>query len=577
MKSETVNVHKSFESRVQDLIYNVDEGVGSQFIKLALYVFFVITLMSLYWLSEFWGLKEAEAMDQAQIARQLMTDGSFSTKVIRPAALRVFDQHGLESPGIMLQQPDIVHPPVYPWILSKAYLWVGGSFDAGQKVRAYPPEQWAIVPVGNVATILTGLLIFLIGRRFFEPRLALIATTLFFVSDQVWADGISGLSVSLATLLTTLAVYLTLVAIERTSDGAVTWRWILPFTLASLACALAFLTRYSAGWMLVACGLLITFLIPQRGWKIALAFLALTALFVSPWIIRNIQVCGKPFGLTPQLVHNIDSPAITHSFERTGNPLPSGAGDALKTKWTSNIARHYDTVLSSSNNGILAALFIAMFFFRFARNQVHVLRFAMLAAMIGLFLVACLFDNSSLRAMAIFRPFIILYGLAFFYLLLDRMQIAIPVLRTGLIGLLILLTAVPLILKLMPPRSGYPYPPYYPTYVSMVCNMMTADELLGTDMPWATAWYGDRSSLLIPNTIEEFYRINDMQKRIGGLYFTTLTRDLPYVSSLMTGPYSSWYPIFREMIPADFPLTEALRISGRDQIFLTDRPRWPQR
>ncbi|MGA1531202.1 MAG: hypothetical protein ACO398_10735, partial [Kiritimatiellia bacterium] len=132
MKQEPVNP-KNFESRVQDLIYNVDEGIGSLLAKAGIYLFAVIALMSVYWISQFWGLKDAEAMDQAQIARNLMEGEGFTTKVIRPATTWHFEQHGVDPRTIMLQQPDIIHPPVYPWLLAQAFRLVGGSFDPGQK------------------------------------------------------------------------------------------------------------------------------------------------------------------------------------------------------------------------------------------------------------------------------------------------------------------------------------------------------------------------------------------------------------------------------------------------------------
>lgn len=576
MKTDPPIIPKNLESRVQDIIYNVDVGMGSQMVKVGLYVFMVFILMAMYWLSEFWGLKHTESMDQAQIARQLMNGEGFTTKYIRPAATWMLEQHGSDPRTIMLQQPDLVHPPIYPWLLSKAYGFIGGSFTPGQKVRAYPPEQWAIVPLGNLCTMLTGLFLFLIARRFFERRIALVATTLFFVTDRVWATGISGLSIPLAGLLAIISVYLGFIAIDKIKAGQAPRRWLVPFTLTALTCALTFLTRYSAGWMLVAILLTMAFMIPERGWKLALAMLGLIAVFVSPWIMRNMMVCGNPFGLTPYLALNVDLPSFPQSFERQVTPATSGAGKLLQTKWAANVSKFYDHALASTGNGILAALFITAFFFRFSREHMQTLRFGLLAAMTGMFLVACFFGEPSMRTMSIFWPFIILYGLSFFYLLVDRMQITVPVIRGALIGLMVAMTALPLVITLSPPRSGFPYPPYYPSYIALVTNMMDKDELLGTDMPWATAWYGDRSSVLVPASLEEFYRINDLQKRISALYFTTLTRDLPYVSGLATGPFSSWYPIFREMIPMDFPLTEAFFISNKDQLFLTDRPRWTQ-
>jgi len=135
-------------------------------------------------------------------------------------------------------------------------------------------------------------------------------------------------------------------------------------------------------------------------------------------------------------------------------------------------------------------------------------------------------------------------------------------------------SALPLILTLMPPRAGVPYPPYFPPFITHVAKLLKPDELLCTDMPWATAWYGRRNSLLLPATIDDFYEINDYNKRISGLYFTTITRNKAYVKDLLTGPERSWFPLLEGRIPSDFPLTQGFPLNNMDQLFLTDRVRW---
>ena len=62
---------RPFESRIQDLVYNVEVGVGLRIIKAILYVFFVLAVMVMYTANEFQGLREAEAMEYAQLGRNL--------------------------------------------------------------------------------------------------------------------------------------------------------------------------------------------------------------------------------------------------------------------------------------------------------------------------------------------------------------------------------------------------------------------------------------------------------------------------------------------------------------------------
>jgi hypothetical protein len=55
-----------------------------------------------------------------------------------------------------------------------------------------------IVPFSHLCTILTGILVFLLARRLFDQRVALLSITLFFLSDAVWGMSISGLGIPLA-------------------------------------------------------------------------------------------------------------------------------------------------------------------------------------------------------------------------------------------------------------------------------------------------------------------------------------------------------------------------------------------
>ena len=127
------------------------------------------------------------------------------------------------------------------------------------------------------------------------------------------------------------------------------------------------------------------------------------------------------------------------------------------------------------------------------------------------------------------------------------------------------------------PHAQQPYPPYYPPIISHVSDMLTSREVLCTDMPWATAWYGDQISIFLPKNIEQYYEINDYKQYISGIYFTPLTKNKPFVSELLDGPEKSWLPILSGRMPADFPLKAAIALNRQDQLFVSDRDRWSNR
>lgn len=573
---------KPFESRIQDLVYNVDVGIGLRLIKFGLYVLFLLAVMVFYTASEFRGLKEAEAMDYAQLGRNMMLHHRLYTQNVRPASMWYLIEN-VESdnpryshnPRVM-EHPDILHPPLYPAALAVGFKLFRSAFQPIEPGKVWLPEQWIIMPLGHLCTVLTGLLLYFMARRLFDARVAFMSVTLFFLSDTVWKMSISGLPISMATLFTTAAMYTALVSMSRRDENRAAITWFVPLLLSAGFCGLAFLTRYGAGIVAPALALYIGLSCRGRGWRWGLFYTLVFLAVISPWVVRNMIVSGGPLGLAPYVAMNGDDPVADNMFERSIAPAMEfgTVTHNLTLKFLRNIARMYNENLRTIGDGVLIGLFITTFFYSFAREQTRRFRWCAGFALLLAIAMAALFGTPTARLLHLFIPIVIVYALAFFFILLDRLQLRLPIMRMGAIGAMVVLGALPLLLTLMPPRAALPYPPYYPPYIAHVSNMLTEDELICTDMPWATSWYGNRQSLLLPLNIDDFYEINDYTRRISGLYFTTITRDREFVRTLQTGPLRTWFPVMQGQIPADFPLQQGFPLNNLDQIFLTDRQRW---
>ena len=179
--------NKPFESRIQDLVYNVDVGIGLRLIKFGLYVLFLSVVMVVYTASEFRGLKDAEAMDCAQLGREFMFNHKLVTKCVRPASMWYLIEH-LESPNPRLSHnpqimdhPDTLHPPLYPVALAVGFKVLRSAFVPIEGGRIWAPEQWIIIPMGHLCTILTGLMLYFMARRLFDARVATLGVTLAFL------------------------------------------------------------------------------------------------------------------------------------------------------------------------------------------------------------------------------------------------------------------------------------------------------------------------------------------------------------------------------------------------------------
>ncbi len=189
-------------------------------------------------------------------------------------------------------------------------------------------------------------------------------------------------------------------------------------------------------------------------------------------------------------------------------------------------------------------------------------------------IIAGFFSDSSIRMLHAFWPFAILYGLSFFYLLIDRLDIDARLYTISLKVIFCALAVIPLVMTIYSPNSKHPYPPYHAPFIGKVTTMLSPREVMCTDMPWATAWYGDRVSILLPKDLDQFYEINDYKQYISGIYFTTITKNKPFVKQLLDGPEKSWLPIMTGQTPPDFPLKKGLPLNRVDQLFLSDRTRW---
>src|SRR5437899_1990929 len=73
--------------RLQDFIYQLDIGVGVKILKVLLFLLLTLFLMLLYTSTQYTGLMEPEAMDMAQVGRNLARGKGFTTNVIRPYSL----------------------------------------------------------------------------------------------------------------------------------------------------------------------------------------------------------------------------------------------------------------------------------------------------------------------------------------------------------------------------------------------------------------------------------------------------------------------------------------------------------
>lgn len=577
--------NRSFESTLHDIVYSIDTGTGLKIIRVSLYVLVLLVVVMIYTATQFRGLKSEEAMDYCQLGRNFSVQQGLVTKTVRPLTMWKMQQR---NPGENPQiggHPDLYHPPAYPLMLSlgfQAFQLVGvDPFAMPEDARgvAMPAEQWIVLPLNHLFALLTGWLLFSMGKRLFSREIGFIGMTIYYLSNLVWQDSISGLNLSMAIFFSVASFQMMIVSMLNKRDGKKRVKWLIPFFVSVICSVIAFYTRYITiaivpGVMLFAWMMCDRF---RGGTRYVFLFGLLYMLMVSPWLVRNYQVCGNPVGMVGYAALSDTTTFPENSLERDYNPEVSlsRAASVLKGKWVTNYAGEHNTVIQGMGGGILMALFLTTFFYHFVRPQVNYLRWGLGLSLFLMIIIAGFFSESSIRMLHLFWPFVILYGLGFFYILIDRLDLGVRLYDIGLKLLVVLISAAPLFLTLLPPHANHPYPPYHAPIISKVAVMLNEREVMCTDMPWATAWYGDRVSILLPKDLDQFYEINDYKQYISGMYFTPIMKNKPLARQLIDGPDQSWLPVMSGSTPPDFPLKHGVKLNrGNDQFFLSDRNRW---
>lgn len=567
---------KPFQSVVQDMVYNIEVGIGMRLIRRILYVFFVVAIMLLYTATQFRGLDNAQAMDMAQLGRNVAAGAGYKTLSIRPLSIWMMTSKQVSYDLRSRYHPDPLNPPLYPLMLAAGFAVNRTAATATPDRGIFSPEQWVVIPLNHLFVLLTGLLVYGLGRRLFEARIGLLGMTIYYLSTLAWGDSIQGTGLPLLYFLGTASFYCALAAADHLRRGDRFIQWLIPYVGSLALAALAFYTRYTAAAILPGLLLLLGLGFRRRAgpWLAAyvLGYLALLA----PWLVYTRMQTGSFLGIAPYLVLDGTKGFEDGALFRTLNLEVSAlkALGAVREKWFANLglfARHY---FPDWGGGLLGALFTASFFFPFVREDVRMLKWSAGLSMLCLTLTAAAVGESHLQYLHLFWPIILVYGLAFYHVLLNRLDLPTRLHEISLTTLVVLISAGPLFFTIAPPRARMPYPPYYPPHISFVSRMLEPDEALCTDMPWATAWYGERTSVEMPASLDGFFEINDYIHRFSGLYMTPVSRNLPYIDTLRTGPYKSWFPIMEGRLPPDFPLTKGFPLNNMDQLFLTDYARW---
>jgi hypothetical protein len=597
---------------IQMLIHKLEVGAGSRYLRVVALVLGVVALGFLYDIRAYRNLAAPEAMDAAQLARNISEGKGYTTLFLRPFSLYLVQNHNqAETPFaltntvtdfalIKAAHPDLANPPIYPLMLAGLMKVLPFDYNVNLKNAfwtnnggfwRYQPDFF-IALFNELLLLVVVVLTFYLAKNLFDSNVAWLAAILTLGCDLLWKFSISGLS-TLLLLAFFLGLTMLLLEIERSARESQphAGRLLGLAVAAGLLVGIGALTRYAFGWTIIP---VVMFLLVFSGGKNlahVLAALGAFALVLVPWIIRNESVSGTAFGTAGYAV--IEGTFVFPRFqlERAIHP------EITQAMWVKPYVQKLFNNLHDLLTGDLlksgatwaGVLFFTGLFLGFRSTGARRVRYFLLMCL-AVFVVAQSLGRTQLsdltpeinseNLLVLLVPLVFIFGASFFFTLVDQMDLPLRPLRYTVIAGFVTLCCLPLGFTLWSAARPIVYPPYYPPEIQQTANWMKPNELMMSDIPWAVAWYGNRQCVW--NTLDaqtDFFAINDYMKPVQGLYLTPLTMDGKFISDWIQTRDFSWGnfivdAVIKNKIPSGFPLHNSPTGFLPDRMFLTDRERW---
>lgn len=601
---------------IQSVLQTVEVGKGQFLVRIIPLVTAVLAVAVFYDLGQiqtplisiggvFRGLSDAQSMDNAQLARQIVRGKGFTTEFLRPHAIAQLRDYAMSQslqtgksgelfpadqfpPGAPRTIPDTYNAPAYPYLLAAWFFITHPEFDQTAQSLSishiYSGDRW-IPMLNQIFLLLTAVLVFALGRRLFDQRVAWMSLVSFLATDLIWRYSITALSTTFIMLVVT-AILLCVLEIFCVGEAchendeisfAPAWFWALA---ASLLIGIACLTRLHLLVILVPIFLLLMRM-PRASFALLPVIAVVVAAMVLPWFFHLDKVCGTPLGSNaPLMLYGEGDYRGNEIYCTTSIPNYERLFKDATKKETTGFRYNFEHAWSLLGSNPLILLFGASILHQFKRRRTRLFHWLLFACTIALIAannlgVSSPEDIGPWNIVIILFPCMLVMGCAFFFILLDRLNLQLWLLNNLIVTCILVLTALPLTVSLTATNETfYAFPPYVPPAIKSYGQCANTDEWITSDMPWATAWYADRASLWLPDSISDFESLHDNVCPTGILILTPVMWSLP-ISTVTTGEYKDWLSfVVRVSPPSNFPLSAHYEIGAINYALWSDHPRW---
>jgi hypothetical protein len=579
--------YKPIYERIQDWIFKLDVGIGIGPFRLGMFCLVVLLLILLYTGTQFYGLRDPEAMDAAQLARNLYRGRGYATQNIRPLEIWYLSSIGRRpiDPNTNLE-PELWTPPMYPMVLAAVFHVLPPDFTVEN--GAWTLEADRVVMLTGWMCYLAGMfLMYALAWEMFDHRVATMSAFLYLFCNPLMESAIAGLPRGLMSVFFLLTAYAVFKAEKWQAEGR-TASWVCgALAVSAGAVALGTLTQYAFVSVLAPLLIYVAVSFPKQ-WRAKCGLCVMVFLLVlTPWMVRNWKASETLFGLSRyQLVEGlgagtgreIKAGQVQRMF---GGTLPEIRLRLQVRRALINGRQLYEVALKDVGANYLVVFFLVGMMHRFRQEEVFRLRrfvfWSVLMAVVWLSVAGPSPLGTSppkRNFLTVFEPLIIVYGTAFFYVMFERLQFRTRLVRTAFVGAFAVFNSLPFAFMLLPPATTLPYPPYRADTVTLLGKWFGEQELLCSDIPWAVAWYADRSAVWNPYEEQDFFGINDNVKVMSGIYLTQETLSAQDVLQMITGYQRFWIQMFdlKTFPPPKFPLQIARPWTpDGQQVLITNR------
>lgn len=508
-------------------------------IRRILFFLVLISFTLLHLLPLFRGLSSPQAMEQAQIGREIARGNGATSKMIRPLAYyeaEKANQGAVPFTGFK----DTYHAPLNPLILGAVLKLVGAdeenAWPMGKNELVFPLDR-VIALVSTLFFLMAIGVTYLLIGRIFDAKIAGVTSVLMLLCDLFWKYSQSGLPQMLALLLFTCGLYFTYRAVEAAEEGKTTFG---PALLGAAFFVLMVLSHWLTAWVFLGYLIFAAFAFKPRG-VVALSALGLLAIAVAIPMIRANGIVGQPFGTGFYVLYNGlasgSETSIMRNHDLESEPLSL---DGLLLKVLSTTLIQLSDLLPFLGGILAAPVFFIALLHPFKRSTIANFRWAIVLMWAFAALGMAIFGVDASKGVhpnqihLLFAPIMAAYGLAFISILWSRLDVLAeaPYLRNAHYFAIVILSSAPMILSLPDKvkiglafrERGVPqWPPYLPSVLNDKIPKLlapsdrndSANKIVVSDQPWAVAWYADRLSLWLPKTKRGFEQLEDRASSLG--------------------------------------------------------------